>query len=157
MTPEPTDFKPIELATKLMREMRVASLATLEINGEPLATLTVFALDSDGVPLILISSLSAHTQNLIRDPRFSLLIAEYGKGDALAHPRISLIGVAILTESAEAKAQYIRQNPKSKLYAYFTDFSLWRLIPHKLHVNGGFARAFTGKADELLKKLNYAS
>ncbi len=147
------DFKPLDLAARLVRKIRIGTLATLEKNGAPLATLTTIGLDEDGVPLIFISSLSAHTQNLSEDPRFSLLLAELGKGDPLAHPRVSLSGIATQTMSEAAKIRFIEQNPKSKLYAEFADFSLWRLVPQKIHLNGGFARAYSGDAQEMLDLL----
>ena len=147
---QPPDFKPVELAARLMQDIHVGTLATLDADGAPLATLTTLALDSDGVPLIFISDLSAHTQNLKRDPRFSLLLAAIGKGDPLAHPRVSLSGVASVTVVPESKARFIEQNPKAKLYADFGDFSLWRLEPQKIHLNGGFARAYSGDAKDVL-------
>jgi heme iron utilization protein len=147
---QPIDFKPIELAARLMQDIRIGTLATLDNNGAPLATLITVALDVDGVPLIFISSLSAHTQNLCKDARFSLLLAELGKGDPLAHPRVSLSGIASQTISDASKLRFIEQNPKAKLYAEFGDFSLWRLVPDKIHLNGGFARAYSGDAQELL-------
>ncbi len=146
----PPDFKPIELAARLMKDIRAGTLATLDADGAPLATLTTLALDRDGVPLIFISDLSAHTQNLKRDPRFSLLLAETGKGDPLAHPRVSLSGIASMTVDPDSKARFIIQNPKAKLYAEFADFTLWRLEPHKIHLNGGFARAYNGDAKDVL-------
>jgi heme iron utilization protein len=150
---QPADFKPLDLAARLMRDIRIGTLATLEANGAPLATLTTIALDDDGVPLIFISSLSTHTQNLFADPRFSLLLTELGKGDPLAHPRMSLSGIASVANSEASKLRFIEQNPKAKLYAEFADFSLWRLMPDKIHLNGGFARAYSGKAQEVLDLL----
>jgi heme iron utilization protein len=147
------NFKPLELAARLMQDIRIGTLATLDNDGAPLATLTTIALDEDGVPLIFISSLSAHTQNLCKDARFSLLLAELGKGDPLAHPRVSLSGIALQTISDASKARFIEKNPKAKLYAEFGDFSLWRLVPDKIHLNGGFARAYSGDAKEVLNFL----
>lgn len=151
---QPVDFKPLELAARLMREIRIGALATLECDGAPLATLTTVALDVDGVPLIFISSLSAHTQNLCVDSRFSLLLAELGKGDPLAHPRVTLSGIATQTTSQTSKTRFIEQNPKARLYAEFGDFSLWRLVPDKIHLNGGFARAYSGDAQDVLDLLS---
>ncbi len=150
---QPPDFNAIELAARLLLDLRIGALATLQPDGAPLTTLVTIALDSDAVPLIFVSSLSAHTQNLARDPRFSLLLAETGKGDALAYPRLSLTGRALVTHSAIAKARFIDQNPKAKLYAEFTDFSLWRLEPTFIHLNGGFARAHSGPAEPVLRQI----
>ena len=142
-------FDALGLAAKLLSTIRVASLATLDKAGYPLATLTTLALDHDFMPLILISELSAHTQNLMSQPRFSLLLAETGKGDPLAYPRLTLTGDAARTLSPEAKIRFVDQVPKARLYADFGDFSLWRLEPRLLHLNGGFGKAFQSPAKEL--------
>ena len=156
-TPLPATFDAVGVAVSLMMSVRSGALATLDREtGFPLATLTAVALDHDGVPLILVSQLSAHTRNLQADPRFSLLLAGGGKGDPLAHPRITLIGRAALSEDGRAKASFVAQNPKSKLYADFPDFSLWRLVPDDVHLNGGFARAFNGPAGPILGALMIA-
>ncbi len=47
---------------------------------------------SDGSPVILISRLSTHTANLEADGRASVLLAATGKGDPLAHPRLTVLG-----------------------------------------------------------------
>ncbi len=148
-------FDPLNLAAQILREVRTGMLATIELEsgGGPMATLVTVALDQDGVPLIFISALSAHTENLISDPRFSLLLAVQGKGDPLAHPRLTLTGSAYLTDDEAAKARFVEQNPKSRLYADFPDFTLWRLEPRMIHLNGGFARAFSGDAGPLLAYL----
>lgn len=150
-------FDAVGVAVTLMRSVRAGALATLDRSaGFPLVTLTTLALDNDGVPLILVSQLSAHTRNLQANPRFSLLLSGGGKGDPLAHPRITLIGTASVCEDAAAKARFVEQNPKSKLYADFPDFSLWRLVPDEVHLNGGFARAFNGPAAPILEALRQA-
>jgi hypothetical protein len=60
--------------------------------GIRFAALVNVATDADGSPLILISRLSTHTANLETDGRASVLMASTGKGDPLAHPRLTLIG-----------------------------------------------------------------
>ena len=87
------DFDPKSLAKDLLRATRAGSLATIDRNtGHPFASLVNVATDFDGAPLILISRLSTHTANLEADGRAALLLAAAGKGDPLAHPRLTLIG-----------------------------------------------------------------
>jgi putative heme iron utilization protein len=150
----PVEFDAIGLCADLMRKTGLASLATLERgSGFPFVTLTTIALDEDAVPLVLISSLAAHTSNLSADPRFSLLLSRHGKGDPLAHPRLTLTGTAARTESKAAKEQFLARHAKAKLYAGFSDFSIWRLEPIRVHLNGGFGKAHFGPAEPLLQKL----
>src|SRR5215831_9295253 len=82
----PADFEPRTVAKILLRATRDGTLATLDRNrGYPFASLVNVATDVDGSPVILTSRLATHTANLEVDGRASLLLAEGGKGDALAH------------------------------------------------------------------------
>jgi len=86
------DAEGIALAKRLLRQAHFASLATLEIQtGHPLASRVTVANDVDGTPIILISKLSSHTPALMNDTRCSLLVGDIGKGDPLAHPRMTLV------------------------------------------------------------------
>jgi heme iron utilization protein len=152
--PQPADFKPVEWAKDLLRTIRTAALGTIDRNtGHPVTTLVTVATDFDGAPLIMISNLSSHTANLKADPRASVLLARTGKGDPLAHPRLTVLGAFVRIEDealkARAKARFVARNPKSQLYADFPDFSLWRLEVAAGHLNGGFARAADLPAKDL--------
>ncbi|MEN5084218.1 DUF2470 domain-containing protein [Bosea sp. TWI1241] len=151
----PTDDKARGLARTLIRSARSGSLATLTLDGHPFASLTSVATDLDGTPLILISSLSGHTANLQADPRVSLLLAPGGKGDPLAHARITLLGRAELVarESAEGervRRRFLARQPKASLYVDFPDFSFFALRPKRASLNGGFGKAYDLSADDLL-------
>src|SRR5689334_17624426 len=94
-----TDAEAVRLAKTLIRTARYGALAVLEPNtGSPLASRVGVATDADGTPLILVSQLSAHTGAILADPRCSLLVGETGKGDPLAHPRITLVCRAVKLE-----------------------------------------------------------
>src|ERR1700681_4387816 len=89
----PEDFDPIAVAKGLLRSTRSGALATLDRNtGHPFSSLVNVATDVDGSPLILVSRLSTHTANIEVDPRASVLLASTGKGDPLAHPRLTALG-----------------------------------------------------------------
>ena len=141
------DFDPKALAKSLLRATRAGALATIDRNtGHPFASLVNVATDADGAPLILISRLSTHTANLEQDGRASVLLAAAGKGDPLAHPRLTLLGAfkRIAREDADeprVRRRFLARHPKSQLYAGFADFAFWRLAVVSAHLNGGFARA----------------
>lgn len=145
--PQPADFRPIEVAKTLLRATRAGTLASLDRNtGHPFASLVNVATDVDGAPLILVSRLATHTANLERDGRASLLLAETGKGDALAHPRLTVLGAFSPVEregadEARIRRRFLVRHPKSELYAGFADFAFWRMAVVSAHLNGGFARA----------------
>jgi putative heme iron utilization protein len=152
----PADFVPVAVAKTLLRSTRAGTLATLDRNtGHPFASLVNVATDIDGSPLILVSKLATHTANLEVDPRASLLLAETGKGDALAHPRLTVLGSFMPIDRAGADDSRIRRrflvhHPKSELYAGFGDFAFWRLQVASAHLNGGFARAADLTAADVL-------
>jgi heme iron utilization protein len=150
------DFDPKALAKSVLRSTRAGALATIDRNtGHPFASLANVATDSDGAPLILISRLATHTANLEADGRASLLLAAGGKGDPLAHPRLTLIGsfLRLTREYADEprlRRRFLARHPKSELYAGFADFSFWRLDVVSAHLNGGFARAADLKAGDVM-------
>jgi putative heme iron utilization protein len=145
-----------------LRATRAGALATIDRNtGHPFASLVNVATDVDGAPLILISRLSTHTANLEIDGRASLLLVSAGKGDPLAHPRLTLIGDFTQvarndTREPRLRRRYLARHPKSELYAGFADFSFWRLDAVSAHLNGGFARAADLKASEVMTDLSGA-
>ena len=154
--PQPPDFKPAEVAKFLLRTVRTATLATLDRNGGyPFASLTNVATDVDGALVILVSRLATHTANLERDGRASLLLAETGKGDALAHPRLTVLGTfaPVPREHADEprlRRRFLARHPKAELYAGFADFAFWRMQTVSAHLNGGFARAADLTAHDVL-------
>jgi heme oxygenase (biliverdin-IX-beta and delta-forming) len=150
------DFDPKSVAKGLLRATRAGALATLDRNtGHPFASLVNVATDFDGSPLILISRLSTHTANLELDGRASLLLASTGKGDPLAHPRLTLLGsfTPIARDDPQeprVRRRFLSRHPKSELYAGFGDFAFWRLQTVSAHLNGGFARAADLKAADVM-------
>ncbi len=151
----PTDDQARELGRKLLRSARAGSLATLGEGGHPSASLVSLATDVDGTPLILVSALSSHTGNLETDPRCSLLLAPGGKGDPLAHARITLKLRARKVEresdaGARARRRFLARQPKAALYADFGDFSFFALELEGASLNGGFGRAYELGPSDLL-------
>jgi putative heme iron utilization protein len=159
----PTGFDPRAVAKILLRATRAGTLATLDRNtGHPFASLVNIATDIDGSPVILTSRLSTHTANLEIDGRASVLLAETGKGDPLAHPRLTVLGTFARlardgTEDARVRRRFLARQPKAELYAGFGDFSFWRMTVASAHLNGGFARAADLTATEVLTDLTGAA
>ena len=158
----PADFDPKALAKALLRGIRAGTLGTLDRNtGHPFASLVNVATDIDGAPLILTSRLSTHTANLEADGRASVLLAETGKGDPLAHPRLTVLGRFATVakggaDEARVRRRFLARHPKSEFYADFGDFSFWRMDVVSAHLNGGFARAADLKASDVLTDISDA-
>lgn len=154
----PEGFDPVSVAKGLLRTTRAGTLATLDRNtGHPFASLANVATDIDGSPIILVSRLATHTANLECNGRASVLLAAVGKGDPLAHPRLTVLGTFVRRDDEPRLARrFLARHPKSELYAGFPDFSFWRLNVVSGHLNGGFARAADLTAPEFLTRLDGA-
>lgn len=156
----PVDDEARLLAKRLMRTARSGALATHDVEtGMPFASLVQVGTDLDGSPLILTSELSAHTRLLAADPRCSLLLSAIGKGDPLAHPRLTLLAEAERLErdavtTQRIRRRYLLQHPKAALYVDFPDFSFWRLNVMSASLNGGFGRAYRLTREDLLADLS---
>jgi hypothetical protein len=144
-----------KLARSLLRSAGYAALAVIDPdNGFPAASRVLLATDIDGVPVILVSALSAHTKALSQDVRASLLVGEPGKGDPLAHPRMTIQCEACRVDHATTvhdriRTRFLDRHPKSKQYIDFSDFSFYRLRPISVNLNGGFGQAYRLSGDDL--------
>jgi putative heme iron utilization protein len=154
---QPADFDPVADARGLLRTIRSGALATLDAgSGYPFATLVSVATDLDGSPVMLLSGLSAHRRNIEADPRVSLLLSQGGKGDPLAHPRLTLVGRAAVSAEGRLRQRFLARHPKSALYADFGDFNFFQMTIEGGHLNGGFARAAKLSPAELCTDLSDA-
>lgn len=155
----PTDDQARRLAKNLIRTARFGALAVMEAGtGHPLASRVAVATDLDGTPVILTSTLSGHTAAILETPACSLLVGEPGKGDPLAHPRVSLFCRARRIDRGgddheRLRRRYLLRHPKAELYVDFGDFAFFRLELERASLNGGFGKAFELQSDELLTAL----
>ena len=126
-----------------------ASLSTLA-DGYPYGSLVQYAVNAQGEPLLLISDLAEHTQNVLRDARASLMAWEDpGELDPLAVGRVSLIGK--LVRAKEGLETYLTALPQARQYASFKDFHLWRLKLDRIRYVGGFGHMSWVAVDEYQK------
>lgn len=143
-----TDEDARRQARILLRGARFAAIGVIDPEtGFPIVSRVLLGMDSDGAAVILVSALSAHTTALLADPRASLLTGEPGKGDPLAHPRLTLQCTAESVERdsathARLRSRFLARHPKSQLYIDFPDFRFFRLRPERASLNGGFGRAY---------------
>jgi putative heme iron utilization protein len=155
---QPVDDTAKRLGKTLVRTARYGSLGTLDpVDGAPSVSRVSLATAMDGAPIFLISRLSGHCTNLLADGRCSLLVGEPGKGDPLAHPRMTLIGaatqIAAGADQTHVRSRYLRRHPKASLYVDFPDFSFWRFEPARASLNGGFGKAYALAADDVATSL----
>jgi heme iron utilization protein len=141
VVPEPSFA---ERARTLMHSGRIGSLSTLSRKqpGFPFGSLMPYALDGQGRPVFLISTMAMHTQNLRADPRASLFVTEpEASGDPLGSSRVTLIGNVVRIpepELADARTLYLSRYLDSKYWVDFGDFSFYRMDVLHVYNVGGF-------------------
>jgi heme iron utilization protein len=142
--PEPDDA---ERARTLAAGVTTGVLSTLARDpaGTPFGSLAPYGLDDAARPVLCISELAEHTQNLRRDPRGSLLVAQPTApgADPMAAARLTLLGRLVEVPEADrpaARAAHLAGNPHAELYVDYGDFALWRLEVESLRYVGGYGR-----------------
>jgi putative heme iron utilization protein len=145
----PTDEDARALAKELIATARFAALATTHPEtGHPFVSRVSIGMSPKGDIVSLMSALSTHTQALLESKHCALLLGEPGqKGDPLTYPRVTLQAIAhhVSREDRDFPAirqSYLTQNPKSKLYIDFADFSFFAFEVTQGDLNGGFGKAF---------------
>jgi putative heme iron utilization protein len=151
------NFDPVQAAKRLLREAGTGALGTLGADGAPYVSLVTVATQPDGAPVLLLSKLARHTENIGRDARISLLLAAAVRaGDPLAKARISITGRIEKTEDFAAKRRFLARHPTAASYAGFADFGFYRIEIEHAHLVAGFGRIVDLSRAELLTSLNGA-
>ena len=139
----------------LLNTTRVGMLATI---GEtmPLASAVPFVTLDGWVDLLLhLSTLAAHTQNLLRDPRVSLLIMEPDgpQKNPLALTRLILQGTAGRIDHQEPAYddfahRFTERFPDAAITMTLADFQFWRLRFQASQFIAGFGRAYRAESSQ---------
>jgi len=146
--PDRDDPSPAEVAARgaraLLEAESVGVLSTISVRraGTPYGSVTPYALAATGSPLLLLSRLAAHTQNLTADPRAGLYVGDRSAAaDPQAGARISLLGRVVRVDAAEetdARTRYLARWPQAAAYFALGDFSLWRFEIDEARLIAGF-------------------
>jgi putative heme iron utilization protein len=158
---QPTaDFDPAKLARSLLRRSRQGALATLNPgSGDPYCSLVNVASHGDGSPILLISRLALHTQNILADSRVSLMLDERAQGDPLEGSRIMLAGRAEQAGGdavATLRRRYLNAHPSAEAFVDFKDFSFFRIRPAGAHLVAGFGRIVDLRPEQFLTETSDA-
>lgn len=143
-----------DYATVIQRlcQQRQAALATVAADGAPHVGMVAFAVEPDGSALLLhLSTLAAHTRQLLAEPRVSLLLAEPDStevDDVQTLARITIYGHAqpVAVDDARyaiCRAAYLRRFAAAEMRFGFADFVLVRVVVDQARFVGGFAQART--------------
>ncbi|NOT21628.1 MAG: DUF2470 domain-containing protein [Nitrospiraceae bacterium] len=139
--PEPSHA---ERARTLVHLQQTGSLSTLlrKQPGWPFGSVMPYGLDDHGQPVFLISTMAMHTQNLLSDPRASLLVTQpESRSDPLGAARVTLMGSVTKVpkeEIAEVRALYLERHDNASYWVDFQDFGFFRMALTDIYFVGGF-------------------
>ncbi|HTQ76950.1 MAG TPA: pyridoxamine 5'-phosphate oxidase family protein [Burkholderiales bacterium] len=148
------DFGPVLAA--LLRRERIAHLATLR-QGAPMASMTLFLPAADFAAFhVHVSRLAWHTQDMLKDPRVALSVAETddGRADPFTLMRATVRGTAAQVsnqakEHESLKAAWLARFPEQSINFELADFSFWRIVPRDARFVAGFGAIHNLSAAEL--------
>lgn len=141
--PDEPETSAAEEARALTAGTSIATLATLDDDGAPWASMVAFGTLDDGTPVLWVSALAAHGRHLARDQRASLSVVGPPVADQLATGRVTLAGHVERPdgdEEAAARAAYMGAVRGANLSADFHDFTLWVLRVERVRWVGGYGR-----------------
>ncbi len=139
--PEPSHA---ERARTLVHLQQTGSLSTLSRKqpGWPFGSVMPYGLDERGQPIFLISTMAMHTQNLLGDPRASLLVTPpESRSDPLGAARVTLMGsvTKVPTEQvAQVRELYLARHANASYWVDFNDFGFFRMAIEDIYFVGGF-------------------
>jgi heme iron utilization protein len=152
------DTQSEQTLANLIRNTRIAALATLH-DGEPNLAMVAVAVEDDfSAFYIHVSRLGKHTRDMEADPRVSLLLtqADDGRPDPQILARLSILGTAEMLPRtdphyAQARHNYLGRFPEAEQLFSLGDFNLWRISPKGGRFVAGFAQAFNIVPEVLIK------
>ena len=146
------DSETAALLKKLLLAERLAHLATLR-GGAPMASMTLYLPAPDfSAFYVHVSRLAWHTQDMGKDARVALSIAETDdrRADPFTLMRVTIRGEA--TQIADGpKQEWLRRFPEQAINFTLADFSFWRIAPRDARFVAGFGRIHNLSAAELVK------
>lgn len=130
----------------------VLSTHSLDVPGYPFGSVTPYALDKLGRPIILISNLAQHTQNINENGKVSLtIVASTAARDVQANARLTFLGDArkITEDEADAKERYLRKFPHAKRYFEAHDFFFYVIELKRARYIEGFGKIWWVEPEEM--------
>jgi hypothetical protein len=132
----------LNILIDLLHRCADAALAThsVAVPGYPFASALPFAVDERHRPVLLISRLAEHTQNLAVDARASLMVHTPAQDGDMA--RATLVGpVKALDPDPLLIERYQRYQPSAAQFLQFGDFRFYTMEPAQARIIGGFGQA----------------
>lgn len=152
------DAQSEKLLAHIIRNTRIASLATLRDDAPQVSMVAYVAVDDFSAFYIHVSRLAQHTMDMQKNKRVSFLIAETddGRADPQTLVRVSIRGSAEMIQNGEPgytpiKEMYLARFPEAGQLFKLVDFSFWRIKPKGGRFVAGFSKAYN-ITPEALKK-----
>lgn len=152
------DAQSEKLLAQIIRNTRVASLATLRDESPRVSMVAYVAAGDFSVFHVFLSRLAQHTVDMQKDKNVSLLIAETddGRADLQTLARVAIRGSAESIQNGEPgytplKELYLARFPDSEPLFKLADFNFWRIKPKGGRFVAGFAKAYNITPDTLIK------
>ena len=143
----------LSAAKALLAKVRTGTLSVIDPEaGGAYGALVNVAVAGQLTPVILVSTLSRHTQGILKNPLASLMV--HGDlpqdGDPLTQLRATITGRFQKSDDGSVRAAYLTHHPYAAMYADFGDFSFWRMQPEKIFIVAGFGRVHSFDFADLL-------
>ena len=142
----------------LLRARSTAALGTLRA-GAPYVSMVPYAIAGDGF-VIHVSTLAAHTKDMLADARVSLLVAEVEDGgkSPLGLMRVSVQATAErlgpdAPRQPDCRAAYLARFPDAEPMFGFADFSMFLIRPMSARFVAGFGQAHSLSAESMVQLL----
>ncbi|KAL9672922.1 hypothetical protein QQ045_029175 [Rhodiola kirilowii] len=145
-----------EIRTVLDSRVRgMLSTISQKDEGYPSGSMVDYACDVDGYPILAISSLAIHTQDLLANPKCSLLVAKDPEDRTDLVITLHGDAVSVGEKDQEAiRATYLKKHPNA-FWVDFGDFQFLRIEPTVVRYVSGQATALAAKGG--FSKEEYAS
>ncbi|GAQ79682.1 FMN binding protein [Klebsormidium nitens] len=132
---------PVEEARTILDICRqgLLSVHSSRHEGYPMGSLVGYATDEAGSPILAISSLSPHTQDLERNPQCSFFLSR--DLNSMNRAKVTLLGNAEIVDEAERQSvrdSYLKKHPNA-FWVDFGDFRFVRIRPTHIRMTRNIA------------------
>ncbi|CAH9098903.1 unnamed protein product [Cuscuta epithymum] len=149
---------PVEEVKTVLYNSRRGVLSTFskKHEGYPSGSMVDFACDAYGTPILAISNLAAHSQDLLANPKCSLLVAKdpEDRTDLIINVHGDAIAVSD-TDKDDIRAAYLARHPDA-FWVDFGDFQFLRIEPTIVRYLSGVATALLGSGEFSQEELRAA-
>ena len=137
----------------LVLKERIAHLATLR-DGAPMTSMTLYLPEPDfSAFYVHVSRLAWHTQDMLRDARVALSIAETDdrRADPFTLMRVTIRGQASAfpDHDSSLRRTWLARFPEQAINFELADFSFWRITPRDARFVAGFGAIHNISAQDL--------